>query len=926
MGPRSVTLRGAFGVLAALIALIAAPAAGAAVDVRHVVSTGTETTSGFSNGDGILGPGETFALTERIKNADTATLHHVHGTLRYTGGGLEIQSIGDPFVTLTQSQSNYPDLPFGGAGDNATPFAGRLAPEVGCGQTLDFTLDVTSDEGPHSVPFKMGTGVAGPSVTHDSADVPVAVTDNATVESGLQVDEGGRVKDLQVRIGDLTHSATGDLKLELVAPDGAAVVLVDRRGGSAANFSNTVFSDSASQPITSAAAPFTGTFRPEQSLSTLEGHGNPGLWKLRINDNKANDTGSLNAWGLDTQAAFCDGAPVPSFVANPNPVLPGASVTLDASGSVDPNGNIVKYEWDFDNDGTYDYTSSGPSDNTVAHTFATRGKYPVRLRVTDDASPTPLTATKVVNVSVTTPPVADVQASDTAPLSGDNVTFDASGSTDPDLPGSPLDRYEWDLNGDGSFETDTGNVANTSIAYATPGSRTVRVRVTDQDGATDVASVVVDVQNRLPTASFTKPAPAIVGTLASFDAAASTDVDGTIVKYEWDIDGDGQFDDAVDDTTPAVSYTYSASGPVQVGLRITDNSGGVTVLTQTVTVTQAPVASFTANANPTSLHVPVAFDASASVDPDGPALAKYEWDLDGNGSFETDTGAVASTSHVYNVNGSVPVQVRVTDVDGATATHTLNVVAANHMPVAALAATPNPVAAGTSVTLDASGSTDGDGTIVKYDWDLDGNGSFETTSLGVPTRAHTYPNAATFNVGVRVTDNDGGTHTASLPLVVSGDPSGGGGDGSGAGGGSGGDSGGSGGGSGGGGGGGAGGGAQGLQARLTGSAIQRVGQVLSRGLAVGCQSDPRVTCVLRAELRASVAKRLGLRARAGKPIVVGTVRFVASASGRGSARLKFTAAGKRALRRARSLSLVVRGTVTGNAGRASALRTFLLRR
>ena len=274
------------------------------------------------------------------------------------------------------------------------------------------------------------------------------------------------------------------------------------------------------------------------------------------------------------------------------------------------------------------------------------------------------------------------------------------------------------------------------------------------------------------------------------------------------------------------------------------------------------------------------------------------------------------------------VKLRVTDADGAKATHSVNVVASNILPFASLTASPNPVAAGAPVLLDARGSSDSDGTIVKYDWDLDGNGSFETTTGATATHSHTYPNAATFNVGVKVTDNDGGTRTASRALVVTGDPSGGE---TGSGGGSGGEPTGSGTGTGSAGGTGAGAGSGGdagtrFTGRLTGSPIQRLRSVLLRGLAVGCQSDRRVTCVLRAELRASDARRLGFRSRTGRAISLGSVRFVASRVGRGAAHLKLTSAGKRILRRARRVSVVVRGTVTGDGGKVTASRNFLLRR
>ena len=228
-----------------------------------------------------------------------------------------------------------------------------------------------------------------------------------------------------------------------------------------------------------------------------------------------------------------------------------------------------------------------------------------------------------------------------------------------------------------------------------------------------------------------------------------------------------------------------------------------------------------------------------------------------------------------------------------------------------------------AVSFNASASSDPDGVIVKYDWDLDGNGTFESTTGAVATRSHTYPNPGSFAVGVRVTDNDGGTRTATVPLWVA-SP---GGAGSGGSGGSG--SGGSGGsGAGGSGSGGSGGGAAArFAARLTGAPIQRLRAVLARGLALGCRADRAATCSLRAELRGSDAWRLGLRVRGRKPFALGRITIALSRSGTRSARLTLTRAGRRALRRARSVALVVRGTAAARVGgRLTLTRTFLLRR
>lgn len=889
----------------ALAAALATPASAHAVSVSHVRATVTETTG---NGDGLVGPGESFALIERIKHTDPL--------VPQLTGVTAVLSESETFLSLAQTAAAYPSLAFGAEGDNTSPFTGTVSAAAECGMAFAFTLNVNSAQGAAQVPFTMVSGAPGPTVPYDSSDVPTPVPDTSTVESDLDVPAAGRVSDVRVRLGNLAHTATGDVKVELVAPDGTAVVLVDGEDGSGDNFVDTVFADSATQSIQGASAPFTGTYRPEEALSALAGKDAQGQWKLRVTDKFGTDSGSLNAWGIDLRTAVCDGSPIASFTADPDPVLPGQTLTLDASASTDPNGTIATYEWDLDDDGQYDDGTG----QTLTTTFPTRGLYPVGLRVTDDQGDT---GTISKDVSVTDPPVASFTATPASPLTAEDTTLDGSASIDPD--GAPLTRYEWDLDGDGLFELDGGASPTTTAQWATPGTRTVRLRVTDQDGATDVHQIDVVVRNRPPVPSFTHPTPAVVGSAATFNAGGSADPDGTISKYEWDFDGNGTYEqDAGSSAT--VQHTFLAPGDVTVGLRVTDSNGDSDTTTRTVSVTQVPVASFTATPNPASLGQTVGFDGSGSSDPDGTVVG-YEWDLDGNGSFETDTGAVATSSRSYGSAGTYAVKLRVTDDDGAKATATVNVVVANVLPVAAIAVSPNPVVAGQAALLDARSSFDPDGTIVKYDWDLDGNGTYEATSAGTPTRSHVYPNPGAFNVGVRVTDNHGGVRTAATPLTVTSDLTGGGTGGTGTGDtGDGGGTDGSGSGSG-DAGAGTGGGAQSFTAALTGSPLQRISGVLSRGLAVGCRADRATTCSLRAELRAAEARRLGLRATGGRAVVLGRLTIALRASGSRAARLRLTAAVGRRLRRARRASVVVRATAAAGSGDHAALtRTFLLRR
>jgi sugar lactone lactonase YvrE len=92
-------------------------------------------------------------------------------------------------------------------------------------------------------------------------------------------------------------------------------------------------------------------------------------------------------------------------------------------------------------------------------------------------------------------------------------------------------------------------------------------------------------------------------------------------------------------------------------------------------------------------------------------------------------------------------------------------VAVNRPPTASLTASPQVVGAGQPVTLDASGSTDPDGLALHYDWDLDGDGAFESRTVS-PTRSLAYPDSRTLTAQVWVSDPHRSTATASAVLTV----------------------------------------------------------------------------------------------------------------------------------------------------------------
>jgi PKD repeat protein len=149
-----------------------------------------------------------------------------------------------------------------------------------------------------------------------------------------------------------------------------------------------------------------------------------------------------------------------------------------------------------------------------------------------------------------------------------------------------LASQAWDLDDDGQFDDGIGVTAVRS--FSKRGTYLVHLRAIDNDGVSSFATHTVDVSNRAPVAAFTvDPQTVVTGEPSHFDAACSSDPDGTIKSYMWDLDGNGTFETDTG-TTPTTSRFYGSPGNVIVGLQVTDDDGAVDTTQRTVTVDEAP--------------------------------------------------------------------------------------------------------------------------------------------------------------------------------------------------------------------------------------------------------------------------------------------------------------------------------------------------
>ncbi len=182
-----------------------------------------------------------------------------------------------------------------------------------------------------------------------------------------------------------------------------------------------------------------------------------------------------------------------------------------------------------------------------------------------------------IQAAANIPPTASFTFSPANPLPNQWITFDGRGSSDPD---GTITAWAWNF-GDGA----TGTGSQIQKRYSAGGTYTVTLTVTDNRGATATTTrtVVVSTPNQPPVASFTfSPTNPDPGQNVVFNAAASSDPDGTITAYNWN------FGDGATGTGMNITKAYATAGTYTVTLTVTDNLGATGTTTRTIQVGPPP--------------------------------------------------------------------------------------------------------------------------------------------------------------------------------------------------------------------------------------------------------------------------------------------------------------------------------------------------
>jgi len=319
----------------------------------------------------------------------------------------------------------------------------------------------------------------------------------------------------------------------------------------------------------------------------------------------------------------------------------GLKVSLDASSSHDPDGNIVKYRWYF-----IGQTHKGVNPTVYA---PSSGSYKVKLVVTDNDGATDSVTKKI---SATKKQAGGPTARFSLGLNGNNLSVDASSSFDDT---GTITEYDWTILNKSTNQQQTAKGKTHSFSLQHSGDIFVQLVVHDSNGKVDQATQDIQYDgipnpDKPPVAAFNY---SVSGQTVSLDASGSYDPDGSIKQYTWETDGQTFHG-------KTKSYQYGTGGQKTVKLTVVDNSGSQDSVSHSFNVQNPP----SGNQAPSAVMsvsrdgLTVKLDGSQSSDPDG-SIVKYEWETNGK-FFRGET-----TTHSYGTPGKYNITLTVTDNTGA---------------------------------------------------------------------------------------------------------------------------------------------------------------------------------------------------------------------------------------------------------------------
>ncbi|GEM_PF-4173900 len=382
---------------------------------------------------------------------------------------------------------------------------------------------------------------------------------------------------------------------------------------------------------------------------------------------------------------------------------PGSGITNTqysfTASSADPDGDQVKYEWDFNGDGIIDATSNLMNSNLVLVNIQSMAFAPQTISIKKGAT-IRWTNKDTVSHSAT---------SDTAGIF--DTGFFSQGQTKDIILNTPgTFAYHCaahsSMTGSIVVEDSLGDVR--SNTFPTPGTYNVKVRAVDSSGSSSnfaqtpiIITIPAPTNNPPSTPTITGPGSGITNTQYTFTATA-TDPDNNQIKYEWDWNNDGVYEEPSNlvnsGVTDSRTHVFTAAGTYTIKVRSTDISGLSSSASQAIIIITQPPSVSASIGGPYSGFVGSAIQFTSQITGGTPPYT-YSWNFG-----DAATSNQQNPTHSYGSVGSYTAQLTVTDSLSASLVKTASVTVSSGQISTTLTGNvtriiPSSVAAGSIVTI-----------------------------------------------------------------------------------------------------------------------------------------------------------------------------------------------------------------------------------
>ncbi len=437
---------------------------------------------------------------------------------------------------------------------------------------------------------------------------------------------------------------------------------------------------------------------------------------------------------------------------------------LDGSGSSDPDGSIVSYQWN--QQGGPAVSISNADQAIASFTPTAPGTYVFRLTVTDDLG---AVASDVVSITVNAsnnPPIANAGPGINGTVNT-MINLNGNGSSDPD---GSISSYAWTQQSGPGVSINNANQAIANFTPTTAGTYVFRLTVTDNKGATasDQVSATITSVNTPPVAEAGSNINGAVNTSITLDGSNSLDPDGNITSYQWSQQSGPNV--TINNSNQVIaSFTATVASTYIFRLTVTDNDGATNSDEVSVLVNNSnlpPVANAGGDLNG-NVNTLVNLDGTGSSDPDG-SINGFQWAQQSGPSVTINNEDQALASFTPIEAGTYIFRLTVTDDNSATNSDQVTVTissSANVTPVANAGDDING-SINSLVSLDGTGSSDPDGSIITYQWIQRSGPSTTIDDAHQAVASFTPTVPGTYIFRLTVTDNNGATNFDDISVLI----------------------------------------------------------------------------------------------------------------------------------------------------------------